>query len=345
MNTRRNETRYPAKTLIAAAVSLVLAACAAAPLKSTGAADARAKLTVLQSDANLATRAPVAIKDAEAAVVAAEVPQTDAAQAEHLVYLADRKVDTARAQAEARFSEDQRAKLAEQREGARLDARTREADFAKHDADVAKGQADLAKGQADLAKDQADAAKSVAILATAQAETARAEVIEQKQAADVARTDADAARVLALAQADAARSSAAQQADELQRQIADLQARPTDRGLVLTLGDVLFTTGKSELNGGATSSLDKLTSFLNHYPNRNAVIEGHTDSMGSDEYNQGLSQRRADSVKSYLMGHGIASTRLAAAGMGEGRPLAGNDSANGRQQNRRVEVIIDNPQL
>ena len=338
MNTRRNETRYPAKTLIAAAVSLVLAACAAAPLKSTGAADARAKLTVLQSDANLATRAPVAIKDAEAAVVAAEVPQTDAAQAEHLVYLADRKVDTARAQAEARFSEDQRAKLAEQREGARLDARTREADFAKHDADVAKG-------QADLAKDQADAAKSVAILATAQAETARAEVIEQKQAADVARTDADAARVLALAQADAARSSAAQQADELQRQIADLQARPTDRGLVLTLGDVLFTTGKSELNGGATSSLDKLTSFLNHYPNRNAVIEGHTDSMGSDEYNQGLSQRRADSVKSYLMGHGIASTRLAAAGMGEGRPLAGNDSANGRQQNRRVEVIIDNPQL
>jgi len=290
MNTTSYFTRYRAKTLIAAAVSLVLAACAAAPLKSTGAADARAKLTVLQSDANLANRAPLAMQEAEAAVVTAEASNTDEEQAVHLAYLADRKVDTARARAETGFAEDQLAKLGEQRESIRLDARTREADIAQ-----------------------------------SQVATARAE-------AQVARTDADAARTLA-----------AQQAEELQRQIDELQARPTDRGLVLTLGDVLFRSGMSDLNAGATNSLEKLASFLNHYPDRSAIIEGHTDNVGSDDYNQGLSQRRADSVKSYLMGHGIGSPRLAATGMGESQPLAGNDSATGRQQNRRVEVIIDNP--
>lgn len=290
MNTTGYYTRYRAKTLVAVAVALVLAACAAAPLKSTGAADARAKLTVLQSDVNLSNRAPVAIKEAEAAVVAAEASQTDEEEAVHLAYLADRKVDIAKAQAQTQFAEDQRAKLAEQRDSIRLDARTREADVAKSEADVAKSQ-----------------------VATAQAET------------------------------DAVRSSAEQQTEELQRQIDELEARPTDRGLVLTLGDVLFTTGMSDLKVGATNSLDKLAAFLNHYPDRSALIEGHTDNAGSEDYNLALSQRRADSVKSYLMGHGIGSTRLAASGKGEGQPLAGNDSAAGRQQNRRVEVIIDNP--
>jgi len=287
--TNSNTGCYPAKLLVASALSVMLAACATAPVKSTGAADARAKLTVLQSNADLAGRAPVAMSEAEAAVVAAEAPQTDQEQAAHLAYLADRKVDTAKARAEASFAEDQRAKLGEQRDSARLDARTREADNARNEADVAKAE-----------------------VATAHAES------------------------------DAARASAAQQSEELQRQIDELQAKPTDRGLVVTLGDVLFTSGMSDLNASATSSLDKLAAFLNHYPDRNAVIEGHTDSVGSEDYNLGLSQRRADSVKSYLMGHGIGSMRLTTAGKGESQPLAGNDSATGRQQNRRVEVIIDN---
>ena len=283
MNRTNSNMGYPAKLLVAAAVSLVLAACASAPVKSHGAADARAKLTVLQSDPNLASRAPVPMSEAVAAVTAAEVvSQGDQEQAAYLAYLADRKVDTARARAEASLAEDQRAKLGQQRDSARLDARTREAD---------------------AAKDQA---------ATARAET------------------------------DATRIAAAQQSSELQRQIDELQAKPTDRGLVLTLGDVLFTTGMSDLNAGAASSLDKLAAFLNHYPERNAVIEGYTDNVGSEDSNLGLSQRRADSVKSYLMRQGIGSMRLAAAGKGESQPVASNDSATGRQQNRRVEVIIDN---
>jgi len=289
------------KTLIATTVaSVLLAACAAAPLKPDGAAEARKKLTQLQSDPNLATRAPLAMKDADTAVRAAEQPQADEELGTYRVYLADRKVEIARADAETSFAEDQRAGLSAQRERARLDARTREADAAK-----------------------------------GQVATARAEGAEQKVAADQARSEADAAQL------DAANSQ--QQALELQRQLDVLQAKPTDRGLVLTLGDVLFESGRAELKAGTTGNLIKLVTFLNKYPDRNVAIEGYTDSVGSENYNQGLSERRADSVRSYLVGQGIDSVRLSASGMGESDPVAGNDSAAGRQQNRRVEVIISNP--
>jgi len=289
------------RTLLASAVaSILLAACTTAPVKPDGAAEARVKLTQLQSDPNLASRAAVAIKDADAAVRAAEQPEVNKELAAHRVYLADRKVDTARALAETRFAEDQRTVITAQRDSARLDARTREADAAK-----------------------------------GQAETARAEGAEQKVAADQARSEADAAHVAA--------ASSEQQATELQRQIEALQAKATDRGLVLTLGDVLFASGRADLKTGATSNLNKLVAFLNKYPDRTVAIEGYTDSVGNEDYNQGLSERRADSVKSYLAGQGIGSIRLSASGKGKSDPVAGNDSASGRQQNRRVEVIISNP--
>jgi outer membrane protein OmpA-like peptidoglycan-associated protein len=110
----------------------------------------------------------------------------------------------------------------------------------------------------------------------------------------------------------------------------------------VTLGDLLFETGKSDLKGGASSNLNKLAAFLNEYPDRSVLIEGHTDNVGSDETNFNLSQRRANSVQSYLVGRGVAASRLATSGLGEGSPVAGNDSATGRQQNRRVEIIISN---
>ena len=109
------------------------------------------------------------------------------------------------------------------------------------------------------------------------------------------------------------------------------------------MGDVLFASGRADLKTGATTNLNKLVAFLNKYPDRTVAIEGYTDSVGSEDYNQGLSERRAESVKSYLAGQGIGSTRLSASGKGKSDPVAGNDSATGRQQNRRVEVIISNP--
>jgi outer membrane protein OmpA-like peptidoglycan-associated protein len=141
------------------------------------------------------------------------------------------------------------------------------------------------------------------------------------------------------AEADAAK----QASDELKRQILELNAKATDRGLVITLGDMLFETGKSQLKGNAADNLIKLSTFLKSYPDRTLIIEGHTDNVGSDDSNMSLSQRRADSVRSYLLSQGIASSRLTTLGKGEGSPIASNDSVSGRQLNRRVEVIIVNP--
>jgi outer membrane protein OmpA-like peptidoglycan-associated protein len=129
----------------------------------------------------------------------------------------------------------------------------------------------------------------------------------------------------------------------LQRQ-SDPQ-EPTDHGLVLTLGDVLFRSGRADLPAGALGNLNKLVDFLDQYPDRRVAIQGHTDSRGGAEYNQGLSERRANSVRAYLADHVIDSTRLCASGIGQSAPVAGNDSGAGRQQNRRVEVIISDPPI
>lgn len=269
-----------------AAVALLMTACASTPKAPKGSAEVRSKLTQLQSDPQLATRAPVALKDAEQAVTEAEKPNKDKAVEAHNVWIADRKVDTATAQAQAYFLEDQRKSLSEQTANARLDSRTLEADNAHNDANLARNDANLARNEADSAK---------------------------------------------------------QQADELQRQIAELNAKSTERGLVVTLGDLLFETGRANLKSNAMNNLSKLSAFLNKYQNRSVIIEGHTDSVGSESSNYALSQRRADAVKAFLLNQGVAGSRIVSTGKGEGVPVADNDTPNGRQLNRRVEVIIANP--
>jgi outer membrane protein OmpA-like peptidoglycan-associated protein len=297
-------------TLIAAAVTAVLlTACASTPVEPDGAAALRARLTQLQSDPQLGGRAPLAMEQANIAVTAAEKPETDKVRVAHLEFMADRKISIARAEAESQLAVDQRKGLTEQREAMRLQARTQEADAANQRANMAQANTDAANSRADAA--QANAS-------------------DQAQQADAAR----------LAAADAAR-----QADELQRQIDGLQARVTDRGLVLTLGDVLFASGAASLNPNGDQHLAKLAAFLSKYMDRTALIVGYTDSVGSQDYNLGLSQRRADSVKFYLVQQGIDSSRLSASGQGMSSPVADNSSATGRQQNRRVEVVIENSRV
>jgi outer membrane protein OmpA-like peptidoglycan-associated protein len=133
---------------------------------------------------------------------------------------------------------------------------------------------------------------------------------------------------------------AADKAARLQAEIDALKAKPTDRGLVLTLGDVLFDTGKAELNPGAARKLDQLAQFLTEHPDRRIQIDGYTDSIGTDSYNLDLSQRRANAVKSALQVRGIDATRIATQGYGKEFPVASNADSGGRQLNRRVEVII-----
>lgn len=280
------------RTALFGAGLLLISACATTPTPSAP-LDSRIKLDALQSDPQLATRAPVETKAAEAAVIAAEVPRDDGRYATHLLLLADQKVEIARARAQGRHYEDQRQALSEQSERARLEARTNEADRALSAGREARADAASARADAALARDEVVASRAMS--------------------------------------------------RDLQREIAALNARETDRGLVVTLGDFLFATGRSDLTSGAGNNLDKLATFLGEYRDRSVLIECHTDSVGSASSNQRLSLRRAESVKSYLISRGVQAPRLTTTGLGQGSPVASNDTATGRQQNRRVEVIISNP--
>jgi outer membrane protein OmpA-like peptidoglycan-associated protein len=124
------------------------------------------------------------------------------------------------------------------------------------------------------------------------------------------------------------------------QQLKELNAKKTNRGVVVTLGDVLFNSNKSELKSGGTRNVKKLADFLKQYPQRNVLIEGYTDSTGSESLNQALSERRANSVKAALIDRGITSDRIDTRGYGKEFPVAGNDTAANRQMNRRVEVIF-----
>lgn len=195
----------------------------------------------------------------------------------------------------------------------------------------------LAKAQSDEEAIKAAEADRERVRADANAARANA---AQAQAAN-ASADANAARAqAAVAQADAA--SAQAQAAALQRELNDMQARQTDRGMLVTLGDVLFEFGRAEIKPNAQGAIAKLAHFLNEHPDRRVLIEGFTDSVGSDAANLALSQRRSQAVADALRAQGVDPTRIATRGYGEQYPVASNASTSDRAMNRRVEVYISN---
>jgi len=145
-----------------------------------------------------------------------------------------------------------------------------------------------------------------------------------------------------IATADLVRGSAALHARnaELERQLAELQAERTERGLVMTLGDVLFAPGRAELTPGAEARIARLGDFLRRYPARMARVEGYADATGAAQANLALSEQRAMAVRHALVGQGVDPARIVTQGFGESRPVAANTSESGRQANRRVEVVI-----
>jgi outer membrane protein OmpA-like peptidoglycan-associated protein len=208
---------------------------------------------------------------------------------------------------------------------AELDART-----------AAAGQAAAERATAD-----ADAARSAAERATEGADAARA-------ASDAARMQAEAAQRAAEAESLKARGAAAQSEQDkvalrerLRTQLnVILETRESARGLIVSLSDVLFDTASSDLKPGAREKLARVSGILVSHEGLRLQVEGHTDSVGTDQYNQQLSERRAESVRAYLVEQRIASASVSAAGLGEGHPVATNDTAAGRQQNRRVELVV-----
>lgn len=189
------------------------------------------------------------------------------------------------------------------------------------------GQARIQEARSREAVNEAEAERNRVLLA---ARSREAQVARQQ--AETARQDASVAQLSAAAQAE--------EAEAARRALAELQARPTERGMVLTLGDVLFDTNEASLKPGAMLAMDRLARFLETHADTRLIVEGHTDSTGSDAYNQELSQRRARAVADELVSRGIASSRFEVIGRGEGFPVAGNDTAAGRQQNRRVEIVF-----
>lgn len=206
--------------------------------------------------------------------------------------------------------------------------------YAPAELDKAQTELDNANNAWETGKGRDDAANG-ATIAMQQVEIARA-LAEQRQAqAQVSQLGDTREKVL--------RQSAEQEVATLRQQLASLQAKQTDRGIVLTMGDVLFDVDQATLKPGAVEEMSRLAQFLQQHPDQSLRIEGYTDSTGTAEHNQSLSQRRADAVRNALVADGVAPQRIVAVGLGEDYPVATNSTAAGRQQNRRVNIVIANP--
>jgi outer membrane protein OmpA-like peptidoglycan-associated protein len=188
--------------------------------------------------------------------------------------------------------------------------------------------------------------ESAAAKAKADAEAqAAAEATEAKRKADAEAAEAKRKADAEIAQKEQTIQAGEREKQQLRNRLLQqfnrvLPTTDTPRGLVVNMGDVLFDTGKSDLRSGAREALSKLTGIVLNYPSLRLAIEGHTDSTGSAEFNQTLSQKRADAVRDYLIGQGLDTSKLSAQGMGMNDPVADNSSAEGRQKNRRVEIIV-----
>jgi outer membrane protein OmpA-like peptidoglycan-associated protein len=172
-------------------------------------------------------------------------------------------------------------------------------------------------------------------------ERARRAAARAREEAALARAEAEAERARARqAQIEAERTRG--EYEELREELGELETRQTERGLVVTLGDVLFEVGRADLKPNAVATLNQLAKAMRDNPNTHVIVEGHTDSTGTRSFNYTLSERRANAVRSFLLKSGVAARRIESRGMGPDAPVASNATASGRAQNRRVEVIVQN---
>jgi outer membrane protein OmpA-like peptidoglycan-associated protein len=205
----------------------------------------------------------------------------------------------------------------------------------------ARAEAEAARAQAEAAKAEALQAAQEAARQKQEAEQAKAEALAQQQALAA---EADKARQ-AAAQSEQMRQQAEKEKQELRARLLQqlntvLATRDSARGLIANMSDVLFKSGSFELLAGARERLAKVSGIVLAYPSLRLSVEGHTDSVGSDDYNQQLSERRAEAVRDYMVQQGIASDAVSASGFGKTAPVATNDTPEGRQQNRRVELVL-----
>ena len=240
---------------------------------------------------------------------------------------------------EEEYQAEQRA-LAKEREAAALD-RARAEEATRRLAELEKLQAEAARVAAERDKAVAEAARLAAEAQAQQSRAIAAQLERDKAAAEAARIAAETQAQQARAAAEQADRDKAALRDQLRRQLNQvLDTRETARGLIVNLSDVLFDTGSATLKPATREKLARVAGILLSHSDLKLQIEGHTDSVGEAGYNQRLSENRADSVRAYLVAQGITATTVATAGFGETQPVASNESPAGRQQNRRVELVV-----
>ncbi|GAC31442.1 OmpA family protein [Paraglaciecola polaris] len=203
----------------------------------------------------------------------------------------------------------------------------------------------IRKGRADDMVSGAELKRKDIMLAarTEEAEQAKTSAQQALLTAELAKDETQSMQVRAQQAEQRAREMEVKAA-QLQQDVTAISAKTTDRGLVLTLDDILFEFGKAQLLSGSERSLKQISAFLTNYPERAIVVEGHTDAVGDTRYNQSLSEQRALSVKNALIANGVEPSQVQSKGLGEEFAVASNDTDAGRQQNRRVEIIIEKPE-
>lgn len=308
-------------------MSVVLALCLCAPALAQKVDPEmerlRAQLRSLDEEPALGTLAPAERLRAQQAIEA--LSTASRRERSDALLVAERRLDIARAAAEAEAWQRQIAQLERERDQILLEASRRDAEAARLEAEKLRLQSLARAEEAERAQEAAASAIALSELSTAEAEQARRLAQAQSQEAALARKEAD----LAFAAAES-----------LRLQLQTMTATSEARGQVMTLSGEAFASGQSRLKPEARANLQRVVEFVGRFPDKDVLIEGHTDSQGGANLNQVLSQKRAEAVRDALVQDGVDATRLTAVGLGKDRPVADNASAEGRARNRRVEIVV-----
>lgn len=294
-------------TALSAIALAVLAGCSSVPQGNAQLEQARSAYRDVQADPRAQSHAGPDMKLASDAINQANAAwgrEESEAQVNHLAYLASQRVAIVRETMDMKTAEAMVASAGADRTQVQLQARTQEA----------------------------NAAQQAATAAEVQAATAERNAAAAQRSTDMARSES--------AQAQQQTQLAMERNRQLEARLKELNAQQTPRGLVVTLGDVLFDVNRAELKPGGLRKVDQLVAVLKEFPQRNVLVEGFTDSTGADNHNLVLSDQRADAVRTALLRQGIDSARVTARGYGEASPVSDNASAAGRQMNRRVEIVL-----
>lgn len=338
-----NRTAYTRKTiLVASAIAAAIIAACASNAPNAALESARVAVSQTAGIPEVVRRAPLELKAARDTIDQADGvwrKEHDEGEVNHLAYLAKQRAEVARNLARSRQVDEDVKDANGVGDKLRLEARTREAERARMDATLAQNQTQTAQAQA--RQSQIDAANARQTAATAQQNAAAAtRMAAADRAQSIAAQEAAAAERLRAEQAASSANAAQERVRQLEAQLKDIEGKQTERGLLVTLGDVLFAFNKSDLTPQAGPRLDKLAAFLKQFPQRKLLVEGYTDAVGTDDYNLELSERRAEAIRSALVARGVDTTRVVTKGYGKAYPVADNGSTDGRAVNRRVEVVI-----